>query len=210
MRLRKIKEAQSALAQDSMYVIHQPTEWKGRWHQIFQNTHPLHLEIGMGKGKFLLELARKHPDINFIGMEKYDSVLYKALQKASSDQLANLKLLWFDAADIDTIFDHNELDCIYLNFSDPWPKTKQKKRRLTYPTYLEKYRLVRNINSTIRFKTDNFAFFMDSMMSFVETNHRIDSIVLDLHSHPEIDNVETEFESKFKAQGKWIYQIVCH
>ncbi len=210
MRLRKIKEAQTILQEDSMYVVQQPTDWKGKWNQLFQNRQPIHLEIGMGKGKFLLELALQHPEINFIGMEKYDSVLLKALQKAIPHQVKNLKLLWFDAADIETIFDQNELDCIYLNFSDPWPKTKQKKRRLTFPTYLAKYRLVRKPDAPIRFKTDNFPFFMDSMMSFVETNHSVDSIILDLHSHPEIENVETEFETKFKTQGKWIYQIICH
>lgn len=209
MRLRKIKEAETILQEDGLYLVKNPQTYYSKWSEVFGNNNPIHIEIGMGKGKFILELARQNPEINFIGIEKYDSVLYKAIVKAQQEQFLNLRFLWVDAEKLPQIFGPNEIDRLYLNFSDPWPKTKQKKRRLTYPTMLKKYRMFLKQNAQIQFKTDNFGLFTDSMMYFVDQSFEVQSITLDLHQVGDPTNIETEFETKFKAAGHPIYRIIC-
>jgi tRNA (guanine-N7-)-methyltransferase len=210
MRLRKVKHAAATLQANEQMIIQQPSDYLGKWYTVFGNHHPIEIEIGTGKGKFIIELAKKHPEKNFIGIEKYDSVLIRALEKASIVQTPNLRLIWMDAETITSTFELGEVSKIYLNFSDPWPKSKQKKRRLTHPLFLSKYEKVLLPGDSIQFKTDNFPFFMDSMMSMVEYGMKVDFISLDLHSETSIDNVETEFETKFVAQGHQIYYLASH
>lgn len=207
MRLRKVPHAEEAIRSNQTVMIHDPKERKGSWASVFHNHHPIRLEIGCGKGKFLLELAKLHPEINFIGVEKFESVLVRAVEKAELDPPANLRFLWIDAEELPECFGHGEIDSIYLNFSDPWPKSKQKKRRLTHPLFLMRYLSFLKPTGRILMKTDNFGLFMDSMVWFVESDWHLETISLDLHAEPHLENVETEFETRFVAMGHSIYYL---
>lgn len=204
MRLKNIKEAKEKI-QKSPYIIINPEEFKGKFKQIFNNENPIHLEIGMGKGDFIIQMAQKYPDINFIGVEKFDSVILRATQKLENIELNNLKLIRFDATDIQNIFD-KEIDTIYLNFSDPWPKNRHEDRRLTSKKFLEKYDNIFKAKKHIIQKTDNRHLFEYSLKSFTDYNYKIKTISLDLHKD-EIDNVETEYEKKFVSLGYPIYMV---
>ncbi len=207
MRLRKVKHAQAFLDSHPESVIKHPENLKGKWKQAFANDYPIHLEIGSGKGRFIIEMAKANPTINFIAIEKFDSVIIRILEKLVVTPLENVLLIHFDAFNIDTIFSQGEIETIYLNFSDPWPKSKKAKYRLTYPTFLEKYKIILNNNSKICFKTDNFVFYEYSLMNFnKDESFRIDKRSLDLDKE-QISNVETEFEIKFKRLGLPIYYI---
>lgn len=204
MRLKNIKGAKEKI-QKSPYIIINPEEFKGKFKQIFNNENPIHLEIGMGKGDFIIQMAQKYPDINFIGVEKFDSVILRATQKLENIELNNLKLIRFDATDIQNIFD-KEIDTIYLNFSDPWPKNRHEDRRLTSKKFLEKYDNIFKTKKHIIQKTDNRHLFEYSLKSFTDYNYKIKTISLDLHKD-EIDNVETEYEKKFVSLGYPIYMV---
>ena len=204
MRLKHIKNADKDIKKSS-YYIDDSISYKGNYNKLFDNSNPIHLEIGMGKGDFIIEMAKRYPDINFIGMEKFDSVLVKATKKLEEVELPNLKLIWFDAADIDTIFDH-EIDTLYLNFSDPWPKKKHAKRRLTHENFLKKYDYIFKKSNNIIMKTDNRKLFEYSVKSFTDYGYKIEDISLDLHSD-EVDIVQTEYEKKFVAKGNVIYKV---
>ena len=204
MRLKHIKNADVDIKKSS-YYINNPGSYKGKFNELFGNDNPIHLEIGMGKGDFIIEMARRYPDINFIGMEKFDSVLVKATKKLEGIDLPNLKLLWYDAASIDEVFDH-EIDTIYLNFSDPWPKKKHAKRRLTHENFLNKYDYIFKKGNNIIMKTDNRKLFEYSVKSLTDYGYKIEDISLDLHSD-EVDIVETEYEKKFVAKGNIIYKV---
>ena len=204
MRLKHIKNADVDIKKSS-YYINNPENYKGKFNELFGNDNPIHLEIGMGKGDFIIEMARRYPDINFIGMEKFDSVLVKATKKLEGIDLPNLKLLWYDAASIDEVFDH-EIDTIYLNFSDPWPKKKHAKRRLTHESFLNKYDYIFKKGNNIIMKTDNRKLFEYSVKSLTDYGYKIEDISLDLHSD-EVDIVETEYEKKFVAKGNVIYKV---
>ncbi len=207
MRLRKVQHAQAFLDSHPEYVVSHPENLQGKWKQAFSNENPIHLEIGSGKGRFIIEMAKANPTINFIAMEKFDSVIIRILEKLLVLPLDNVLLVHFDAAFIDTIFSQGEIETIYLNFSDPWPKSKKAKYRLTYPTFLDKYKMILNNNSTIRFKTDNFAFYEYSLMNFRnDKEFLIEKQSIDLDKE-QIPNVETEFEIKFKSLGLPIYYI---
>ncbi len=207
MRLRKVKHAKAFLDAHPEYVIQHPENLKGKWTQVFENDHPIHLEIGSGKGQFIIEMAKANPTINFIAMEKYDSVIIRILEKLVAFPLDNVLLIHFDAINIDTIFSHGEIEMIYLNFSDPWPKSKKAKYRLTYPAFLEKYNIILKNNAKIRFKTDNFGFYEYSLMNFQkDESFQVEKTSLDLDKEL-IPNVETEFETKFKSMGMPIYYI---
>lgn len=204
MRLRHIKNADEDIKK-SKYYINDPESYKGSFNKLFGNKKPIHLEIGMGKGNFIIEMAKRNPDINFIGLEKFDSVLVKAVEKLESIELDNLKLIWYDAATIDNLFD-KEIDTLYLNFSDPWPKKRHAKRRLTHESFLEKYdKIFKNTNNIIM-KTDNRKLFEYSVKSFTDYGYKIEDISLDLHSD-EVDIVETEYEKKFTKKGNVIYKV---
>ncbi len=208
MRLRKVKYAKDLIDDNQDIIIPNPENSKGKWGEIFNNTNPIEIEVGCGKGKFMYELAQKYPNTNFIGIEKFDSVIVRALEKIIVNPLSNLKLIRIDAENINSIFAENEVDQIYLNFSDPWPKRRQAKRRLTSNKFLERYKLVLKPNSLIKFKSDNYGLFESSMMTF-NSNEKfvIESISLNLYSDLPKDNIQTEFEKRFVEMGNSIYYI---
>lgn len=210
MRLRNIKGADEAVA-ESIYCIQNPQEHKGNWHSLFLNTNPIHMEIGMGKGKFIMELASLNPDINYIGVERYTSVLYRALQKMEAEPLPNLKFLCIDAKILPEIFAPGEIDKIYLNFSDPWPKERHTKRRLTSGVFLSCYDAVLAPRGTLEFKTDNRDLFTFSMEEIPENGWKISASTTDLHKDTSMNqgNVMTEYEEKFSAMGNPIYKLIA-
>lgn len=206
MRLKKVKDAQ-LIIEKSKYFIKNPFDKRGNYKKMFDNNNPVHLEIGTGKGDFIIENAIKYPNINFIGMEKYDSVLVRAIQKAEQYDFANLLFINEDAAKITEIF-NKEIDVLYLNFSDPWPKKRHSKRRLTSNYFLTKYDSIFYSNQQIVFKTDNRDLFEFSIICLVDYGYKIKFISLDLHSHKEInDNIMTEYEQKFVKKGFPIYKL---
>lgn len=206
MRLRKVKNALEKLKRNEMYFIENPQDYLGRWQEAFEKSQPLHIEIGCGKGKFIHELAQKNPLINYIAIEKYDSVLLRALEKIESEQLPNLKLVVLDASHLKDYFSEGEVSRIYINFSDPWPKAAHKKRRLTYKTFLESYAYILKPEGEIVQKTDNRQLFEFSLESFSEQGWILSNISLDLHKDALEDNIMTEFEEKWSKLGP-IYRL---
>ncbi|MDE7384643.1 MAG: tRNA (guanosine(46)-N7)-methyltransferase TrmB, partial [Anaeroplasmataceae bacterium] len=198
--------AYERLKENKNYFIENPLECKGKWSQVFQNQNPIHIEIGCGKGQFIKELAGLHPDINYIAIEKYDSVLLRASEKLENLNLPNLRLILLDATHIEDAFANGEVSLIYINFSDPWPKSAHKKRRLTYKTFLESYSHILKPEGAIYQKTDNRKLFEFSLESFNENDWLISNISLDLHQDKEIFNIETEFEEKWSKLGP-IYRL---
>lgn len=207
MRLKKVKAALERV-QASPYYIENPKNNIENWEKVFNNNNEIHIEIGMGKGSFIINMAKKHPNINFIGIEMYDSVLVRAVQRLENEEkiLTNLKLLLCDANKIDEIF-KNEIDVIYLNFSDPWPKAKHAKRRLTSPIFLEKYDKIFRYKKTIIQKTDNIDLFNYSIETLKEHGYDITEITNDLHALNDVDNIMTEYEEKFSQKGVKINRL---
>lgn len=200
MRLKKIKNAKE-IVEKSIYNVNEPTRYKEKWHEIFGNENPIHIEIGMGKGNFIINMAKTFPNINFIGIEKYDSVMIKAIKKLDEeDLLSNLKLIILDAEKIEEVF-FKEIDRIYLNFSDPWPKSKHEKRRLTSKVFLNKYENIFKNKKEIFQKTDNLDFFEFSNQSLIENGYTIKNYTNDLYSEKNIFNIPTEYEQKFSSEG---------
>jgi len=209
MRLRKVKNAKERLEIDNNpFYISTPEEYKGKWNELFKNNNPIHIEIGCGKGQFISTLAKLNPDINFIAIEKFDSVLLRCLEKVIDSGLTNLKLCVLDAAMISNYFDSSEVKRIYLNFSDPWPKKHHAKRRLTSPLFLEQYKLILDKKGEIFFKTDNRGLFEYSLESISNNGYSISNISLDLHKDLEKYpfNITTEFEDKWSKLGP-IYRL---
>ena len=204
MRLKNIKGAKDKINK-SPYIVQNPEDYKGKYQTLFKNNNKIHLEIGMGKGDFIINMAKKYPNINFIGIEKFDSVILRATQKLENENLQNLKLIRFDAVEIENIFD-KEIDTIYLNFSDPWPKNRHEDRRLTSRKFLERYDNIFQNKKHIIQKTDNRKLFEFSIKSFTDYNYKIKNISLNLHED-DIDNVETEYEKRFISLGFPIYMI---
>ena len=183
-----------------------PIKNKGSWQKVFNNSNPIYLEIGMGKGNFIIENAKKYPNINFIGLEKNSSVITYAIKKVNDIELSNLKFIRYDANKIDDIFD-KEIDKLYLNFSDPWPKERHAKRRLTSDRFLERYDNIFKDKPIIEMKTDNQGLFEYSLISFVENSYLIKEISLDLHKSNITDNIMTEYERKFSSLNNRIYYV---
>lgn len=206
MRLRNIKNAYEKVAVNERYFIPNPNEFKGKWHEIFGNNNPIHIEIGMGKGRFLCELAAKNPNINYIGIEKFTSVLLRASEKLAELDLNNIKIINIDAINLCDYFDKDEITRIYLNFSDPWPKNAHAKRRLTSNRFLPLYQNVLNTDGEIHFKTDNRKLFEFSLESLNEYGLSLKNISLDLHHSDFEGNIMTEYEEKFSAFGP-IYRL---
>ena len=204
MRLKKVKGAKE-IVENSNYVIKNPQIYIGKYQSIFCNDNPIHIEIGSGKGDFIINMAKAYPNINFIGIEKYESVLYKIVNKLEENNISNLRLICMDAENIDKVF-NKEIDTLYLNFSDPWPKKRHAKRRLTSEIFLKKYDLIFENENNIIMKTDNQSLFEYSIMSFNNYGYKINYISLDLHNTDEF-NIETEYERKFTAKGFKIYKI---
>ena len=205
MRLRNVKGA-SDIIDSSPYIIKNYKDYKGKFNSLFNNSNKIHVEIGTGKGNFIINMAKKYPYINFIGIEKFDSVIVRALQKIDSNDIPNLKLIRMDATYIDEVF-FKEVDTIYLNFSDPWPKARHKNRRLTSNVFLKKYDNLFKNDKKIIMKTDNRKLFEYSIIEFTNYNYKIEEISLDLYSDDVKDNVPTEYEMKFKDLGQPIYKI---
>ena len=210
MRLRNIPGADEAIA-DSPHCIQEPMAEKGRWHLIFGNENPIHIEIGMGKGQFIMKLAKEHPDINYIGIERYSSVLLRALQKMEIEPLPNIRFLCMDASIITEVFDKEEVAKIYLNFSDPWPKERHAKRRLTSRQFFERYDKILAGNGGVEFKTDNDDLFAFSMEEVAEAGWTVDAHTFDLHHDPVLNegNVMTEYEEKFSSLGHPIHKLIA-
>ncbi len=204
MRIRNIKNKQEIL-DNCDRVVKNPSQYKGQWQKKFNNLNKIYLEIGTGKCSFILESAKKNPNINFIGIEKSASVLAIGIKNVI-DIPKNLFLLNYSASEINKIFD-NEIDLLYLNFSDPWPKERHEKRRLTSDNYLKKYDLIFKNEKHIVFKTDNQLFFEYSIISFINNKYLINDISLDLHNSKINDNIITEYEEKFSQKGQRIYMI---
>ena len=206
MRLRNITGCREMIG-ESEFVVHEPETMKGKWREAFGNDHPVYVEIGMGKGRFLMDMARLYPEINFIGIEKYSSVLLRAVQKLEEEELPNVRLIRMDAEDLENVFAQGELDRIYLNFSDPWPPNRQRKRRLTWRAYLEVYDEILRQQGDLCFKTDNQRFFEWSLQEICQFGWLIQNISLDLHNSDFEGNVLTEYEEKFSAEGYRIYRL---
>ncbi|MCI9433748.1 MAG: tRNA (guanosine(46)-N7)-methyltransferase TrmB [Bacilli bacterium] len=205
MRLRKVKNAQIKIDK-SKYIIKNPTTYKGRFNNIFKNDNPIYIEIGMGKGDFIIKNACEYPEINFIGIEKFDSVMVRAVEKLENIDLPNLKLINIDALEIANIF-HKEIACLYLNFSDPWPKKRHTNRRLTSFPFLEKYDSIFENSKKIIMKTDNRHLFEYSIKTFTDYGYKIESLSLDLYADDISLNIPTEYETKFVSKGMRIYYI---
>lgn len=205
MRLRNIKNKKEII-ENSKYIILNPKEYKGKWNDLFENNNPIYIEIGMGKGKFIIENAIKYKNINFIGIEKYDTVIAKALKKVENYKIENLKLIRIDAKELNDVF-NKEIDLIYLNFSDPWPKERHQKRRLTHEKFLKIYDELFRKDKCIILKTDNKSLFEYSVCSFSNYGYIIKNINVDLHNSDENDIITTEYEDKFVNNGNIIYKI---
>ena len=198
MRLRNIKN-KNELIENCEYLINDPESLKNNWHQEFGNKNKIHLEIGMGKGNFLLNMAKKYPDVNFVGVERYTGVLARAINKINQEEIKNIRVINIDAIKLNEVFNH-EVDTIYLNFSDPWPKKRHAKRRLTSEDFLRVYDDIFAGDNLIIQKTDNVGLFESSIVSLSMNGYKIEDISLDL-SNTDIDNVMTEYEEKFVSQG---------
>lgn len=209
MRLRNIPGAREEMAVNK-YVVSNPEENKGKWKEYFGNSNPVHIEIGTGKGQFILKLAEQNPDVNYIGIEKFSSVLIRAVEKQEEAQLPNLVFLRFDAEDIENVFDEGEVDRIYLNFSDPWPKDRHAKRRLTSTRFLARYEKFINREGYVAFKTDNRGLFDFSLEQAEEAGWITEDVTFDLHnSEYNEGNIMTEYEERFSAMGNPICRLVA-
>ena len=212
MRLRNIKGSKEFIAAND-FVIHEPEKYKGIWNsEIFKNENPIHIEVGMGKGRFIMELARNNPGINYIGIEKYSSVLLRGIQKLEEDPLDNIFFIRMDAEDITEVFDKDEIDKIYLNFSDPWPKDRHAKRRLPSHQFLERFSKILKKGHSIEFKTDNKVLFDFAMEEAPKAGWIIDEYTYDLHNDEKMNsgNIMTEYEERFSSEGNPICKYIIH
>ena len=210
MRLRNVPGARETII-ENQFSIQEPEQKKGKWAEVFGNDHPIHIEVGMGKGQFIIEMAKRNPEINYIGIEKYSSVLVRAVEKLEDFEQNNLRLIRMDAENIEEVFDKDEVDRIYLNFSDPWPKDRHAKRRLTSTRFLERYNNILTPEGRVMFKTDNKDLFDFSLEQVEEAGWILENHTYDLH-HSEYNegNVMTEYEEKFSAKGNPICRLVAY
>ncbi len=209
MRLKNVPGSKEYIAA-SKFVIHDETERKGKVREYFQNDKPIRIEIGMGKGQFIYELARLNPDINYVGIEKYSSVLLRAIQKMEEEPLDNLIFIRMDAEEITDVFDKDEVDRIYLNFSDPWPKDRHAKRRLESRQFLARYKEILKSKGLIEFKTDNNDLFEFALEEINEEDWILVASTRDLHADAKLNegNIMTEYEAKFSAAGNPINKYI--
>lgn len=209
MRLRNVTGSREVIA-GSRFVVHEPAAQKGKWHELFGNDRPIHIEIGMGKGRFMMGLAAANPDINYIGIEKYSTVLLRAVQKMEAQELLNLRLIRMEAEEICEVFDKGEVAKIYLNFSDPWPKDRHAKRRLPSRQFLSRYDEILAADGRIEFKTDNEALFDFALEELAPAGWKPEAVTRDLHHDGKMlaGNIMTEYEEKFSAMGNPIYKYI--
>lgn len=211
MRQRNKPWADDFLKENDNLILSHPASYKGKWHEeIFQNKQPIHVEIGTGKGQFIVNMAQKHPEINFVGIELAKSIIVDVGQKVLYARLENVYLIRQNAHDLVDIFAEGEVDAIYLNFSDPWPKNRHEKRRLTYHTFLDKYRSVMHKEGEIMLKTDKPDFFAYSLVSFSKAGMTLDDVHMDLHQAPCPECIMTEYEERFIREGKPIFYCSVH
>ncbi len=210
MRLRNVSGSREGIAANE-FVIHNPENLKGKWMEYFGNDNPIHIEIGMGKGKFIIQLALENPDINYVGIEKYSSVLIRAVEKRREADIKNTGLIRFDAEYINDIFAEEEVSRIYLNFSDPWPKDRHAKRRLTSKEFLTRYDKFLTLEGEVVFKTDNSELFAFSLKQVETAGWKLRNSTCDLH-HSEYahGNVMTEYEEKFSSKGNPIHRLTAY
>ena len=213
MRLRNIPRAEGTI-QSHHAVIKRPEDQRGCWKQVFGNKNPVHIEIGMGKGRFILNMAKKYPNINFIGIERYSSVLLRAIEKYDTQEfhdLKNIRFVCMDARNIGDVFTEGEVKKIYLNFSDPWPKARHAKRRLTSVEFLKRYESVLAPDGVVEFKTDNTGLFNFSLEQVKEAGWVLRAFTYDLHRHVEMNkgNIMTEYEEKFSSRGNPINKLIA-
>lgn len=210
MRLRNVKGSRETISSNE-YVIQEPDKLKGNWKKFFGNDYPIHIEIGMGKGKFLTQLANENPNINYIGIEKYSSVLIRAIEKRKELDIENLFFIRFEAEYINDIFDTNEIDRVYLNFSDPWPKDRHAKRRLTSKEFLSRYDKLLVPKGYVIFKTDNRDLFDFSLEEVELAGWKLLNKTYDLHHSEYVNgNVMTEYEERFSSMGNPICRLVAY
>lgn len=209
MRLRNIPGSRDVIA-ESEYVIHDFKGASGKWNEIFGNDNPIRVEIGMGKGQFIYSLASLNPDINYVGVEKFSSVLIRGIQKQEAQPLPNLKFIRMEAEEIAEVFSKDEVDRIYLNFSDPWPKDRHAKRRLPSRQFLARYNCFLKKDGVIEFKTDNHDLFMFALEEVPEAGWHVDAVTYDLHNDAAMNegNIMTEYEERFSAMGNPIYKYI--
>lgn len=206
MRLRNKPWAKDKLQQYSNYVIHEPEQFRGNWGSVFEKSQHLHIEIGTGKGQFITGMAKANPDINYIGIELQESVIVSALDRLIEADLPNCKLMNVNGSELAKYFASGDVSRVYLNFSDPWPKTRHEKRRLTFKAFLEVYEAILIKNGEIHFKTDNQGLFEYSLVSFSEYGMLLKFVSLDLHKSNFEGNIMTEYEEKFASRGNRIYR----
>ena len=207
MRMRKKKNCAARLERCTDIRITEPENNKGHWSEVFGNDNPIHIEIGCGKGAFVTGMAKMYPNVNFIAVEKVEDVIVMAMEKTISLGLSNIRFVSLDAERIEEFFEKGEIERIYLNFSDPWKKNKQAKRRLTHKNFLDKYKNILNNGDYIWFKTDNRKLFEFSLNSFAQENFKLENITLDLHASGFEGNVITEYEQRFLDLGQPIYRL---
>ena len=210
MRLRNVPGARDVMAANE-YVFTEPEGMAGTWSQVFGNSNPVHIEIGMGKGRFITTLAGMNPDINYVGIEKYSSVLLRAVEKQDELNLPNLRFIRMDAENITSVFGKEEVDRIYLNFSDPWPKDRHAKRRLTSRQFFARYNEILKSTGRVEFKTDNRPLFDFSVEEVSEAGWNLSVCTYDLHNDEKLmeGNVMTEYEERFSSQGNPICKLVA-
>ncbi len=211
MRLRNISGSREIIA-DSKYVIQDAENQKGKIRTYFEKDQPIQIEIGMGKGRFIMQMAEEHPEINFIGIEKYSSVLLRAIQKMEQNELPNLRFIRMDAEDITEVFEKGEVDKIFINFSDPWPKDRHAKRRLPSKEFLKRYDEILKKDGVIEFKTDNRDLFDFAVEQLEPAGWKAEVITYDLHHDPVLceGNIMTEYEEKFSSIGNPICKYVIY
>lgn len=210
MRLRNVKGSRETISA-SEYTVNEPKEYKGKWKEFFGNDNPIHIEVGMGKGKFITTLASDNPGINYIGIEKYSSVLLRALEKMEELEISNICFIRMDAEEIEEVFDKDEVSKIYLNFSDPWPKDRHAKRRLTSRQFLGRYDNILKKDGIIEFKTDNRPLFDFSLEEVPEAGWKVVKHTFDLHNSDMAEgNVMTEYEEKFSSMGNPIHKMIIN
>ena len=210
MRVKHKKWADPLMAEHPELLVDDAAKFKGKWQSRFPKEQPLHLEVGMGKGQFIIGMAKAHPETNFIGLEIQRTVAAIALKKALPEKLPNLQLICGEGEELTEYFEPGEVEKLYLNFSDPWPKKRHAKRRLTYHTFLSEYQLILQSQGQVELKTDNMGFFEFSVVSMNNFGMKFAGLWLDLHNSDENEhNVETEYEHKFSSKGQPIYKLTA-
>lgn len=205
MRQRKVKNEEERLAEHHQYLIGDPEVRKGNWREVFENENGIYAELGCGKGKFIMTLAEQNPDRNYIAIEGRGSIILRALEKAAREGRKNIVFVKEYIKDVSEYFAEDELSGIYLNFSDPWPKDRHAKRRLTHGRYLDGYRKVLKDGCCIQFKTDNVDLFDFAAGEFKSCGMELLEFTEDLHNTTlSAKNVTTEYEDKFRSVGKKI------